>query len=61
MPRVSVARGERVLLPKVREAAAGILIVASGFSCHEQIEQLTSRRAVHIADEPKRALDQKRS
>jgi FAD/FMN-containing dehydrogenase/Fe-S oxidoreductase len=48
---VSVACGERVLLPKVREAPADALIVADGFSCRSQIEQAsgTERRALHAA------------
>ena len=47
---VSVACGERVLLPAVRAAAGDTLIVADGFSCREQIAQLTGRRALHLAD-----------
>lgn len=54
---VSIACGERVLLPKVRAASADTLIVANGFSCREQIAQTTNRRAMHIADVLKRALD----
>jgi FAD/FMN-containing dehydrogenase/Fe-S oxidoreductase len=47
---VSVACGERVLLPKVRAAAPDTLIVADGFSCRSQIEQgQTGRRALHAA------------
>jgi hypothetical protein len=47
---VSIACGERVLLPKVREAPADALIVADGFSCRSQIEQArTGRRALHAA------------
>jgi Fe-S oxidoreductase len=46
---VSIACGERVLLPKVREAAADTLLVTAGFSCRSQIEQETERRALHIA------------
>jgi Fe-S oxidoreductase len=47
---VSVACGERVLLPKVREAAPETLIVADGFSCRSQIEQAdTGRQALHAA------------
>jgi FAD/FMN-containing dehydrogenase/Fe-S oxidoreductase len=47
---VSIACGERVLLPKVREAAPGTVIVAGGFSCRSQIEQArTGRRALHPA------------
>jgi FAD/FMN-containing dehydrogenase/Fe-S oxidoreductase len=41
--------GELVLFPAVRNASADTLIVADGFSCREQIEQGTTRRAVHIA------------
>jgi FAD/FMN-containing dehydrogenase/Fe-S oxidoreductase len=47
---VSVQIGERVLLPAVRAASADTLIVADGFSCFQQIEQLTGRRALHIAE-----------
>jgi hypothetical protein len=47
---VSIACGERVLLPKVREAPPEQLIVADGFSCRSQIEQTgTGRRALHVA------------
>lgn len=46
---VSVKCGELVLLPKVRDARPHDLIVASGFSCQEQIEQLTDRHALHLA------------
>jgi Fe-S oxidoreductase len=47
---VSVACGERVLLPKVREAQPETLIVTDGFSCRSQIEQgKTGRRALHAA------------
>lgn len=47
---VSMAVGERVLLPAVRRAAADTLVVADGFSCREQIAQATDRRALHLAD-----------
>ena len=46
---ISCRVGERVLLPAVRRAAATSLIVADGFSCREQIAQLTDRRALHLA------------
>jgi hypothetical protein len=47
---VSVACAERVLLPKVREAATDTLVIAGGFSCRSQIEQgRTGRRALHAA------------
>ncbi|MFI5104305.1 MAG: FAD-binding and (Fe-S)-binding domain-containing protein, partial [Terriglobales bacterium] len=47
---VSVRIGERVLLPAVRNAAADTLIITDGFSCYQQIEGLTGRRALHIAE-----------
>jgi FAD/FMN-containing dehydrogenase/Fe-S oxidoreductase len=55
---VSMACGERVLLPKVREASAGTLVVADGFSCRSQIEQAgTGRRGMHVAEVIKLARD----
>ncbi len=54
---VSMAIGERALLPKVREAAAETLIVADGFSCREQISQTTARQAMHPAQVLKMAID----
>src|SRR5262249_37595486 len=47
---VSVKIGERVLLPAVRQASPETLIIADGFSCIQQIEQLTGRKALHIAE-----------
>jgi len=47
---LSLAIGERVLLPAVREAAPDTLIVSDGFSCREQIFQSTKRRAIHLAE-----------
>jgi FAD/FMN-containing dehydrogenase/Fe-S oxidoreductase len=47
---ISVKCGERILLPVVREAPPEVLIIADGFSCREQIRQLTQRRAAHLAE-----------
>ncbi|MFL5322299.1 MAG: FAD-binding and (Fe-S)-binding domain-containing protein, partial [Myxococcaceae bacterium] len=47
---VSVACGERKLLPKIRAASDDVEIVANGFSCREQIRQETSREATHFAE-----------
>jgi FAD/FMN-containing dehydrogenase/Fe-S oxidoreductase len=47
---ISLKAGERVLLRRVREAAAETLIVTDGFSCREQISQCTNRRARHAAE-----------
>ncbi|HVW91573.1 MAG TPA: FAD-binding and (Fe-S)-binding domain-containing protein [Devosia sp.] len=47
---VSIAAAERVLLPKIRAAGAETAIIANGFSCREQIEQLSDRKTQHIAE-----------
>jgi FAD/FMN-containing dehydrogenase/Fe-S oxidoreductase len=55
---VSRACGERVLLPAVRKADAETLIIADGFSCREQIQQGTERRALHLAQVLQIALNE---
>jgi Fe-S oxidoreductase len=47
---VSIACGERVILPRVREAPPDTVVLADGFSCREQIDQNTDRQAVHLAE-----------
>jgi Fe-S oxidoreductase len=47
---VSVKIGERVLLPAMRSASADTLIITDGFSCYQQIEGLTGRKALHITE-----------
>ncbi len=47
---VSVAVGERELLPRVRGADPDTMVVTGGFSCREQIRQLTPREAQHPAE-----------
>lgn len=47
---VSIACGERKLLPEVRKAGLSTLIIADGFSCKEQIAQETNRHALHLAE-----------
>jgi len=56
----AIACGERVLLPEVRKAGKETLIIADGFSCREQIGQTTDRRALHIAQVLKMAIDEGR-
>jgi Fe-S oxidoreductase len=53
---VSIAVGERELLPRVRTADEDTLIVADGFSCREQIAQTTEREALHLAQVIQMAL-----
>jgi len=55
---ISLKIGGHALLPTVRKAEPAELIVADGFSCREQISQLTTRRALHIAEVLQLALHQ---
>ena len=54
---ISVKVGERVLLPAVREAEPDTLLIADGFSCREQIAQMTGRQAIHLAEVIELALE----
>ncbi len=54
---VSMKCGERVLLPAIRRAPPDTLVVSDGFSCREQIAQTTDRRALHIAELVRMALE----
>ncbi|GGP81651.1 FAD-binding and (Fe-S)-binding domain-containing protein [Streptomyces sindenensis] len=47
---VSVACAEERLLPAVREAEPGAELLADGFSCRTQLDQLAGRRARHLAE-----------
>jgi FAD/FMN-containing dehydrogenase/Fe-S oxidoreductase len=55
---ISMKCGERVLLPAVRRFDPDGYIIADGFSCREQIKQATGRKAMHLAEVIKLALDQ---
>jgi Fe-S oxidoreductase len=57
---VSVAAGERVLLPRVRDADPDTLVVADGFSCRTQIEQGSGRHPLHLAEVMRLALEGRR-
>ena len=56
---VSMRCAERVLLPAVREAPADRLLIASGYSCREQIVQATGRRVLHPAEVLQMALPER--
>jgi hypothetical protein len=58
---VSMAAGERVLLPRVREAEADAVVIADGFSCRSQIEDATERRGLHLAEVLQLALHAERA
>jgi len=53
---VSVAVAQHSLLPKLEEMSDSTLVVADGFSCRGQIEQLNGRQPLHIAQLVQRAL-----
>ncbi|UQX87693.1 FAD-binding protein [Jatrophihabitans telluris] len=46
---VSVAVAETALLPAVRAAASTTAVLADGFSCRTQLEQLSDREGEHLA------------
>jgi FAD/FMN-containing dehydrogenase/Fe-S oxidoreductase len=46
---ISVAVAEQSLLPAVRSADAATTVLADGFSCRTQLEQLSARRGIHLA------------
>jgi len=47
---VSLSVAENAFLPAVRAAAEEALFVSDGYSCREQLRQLTGRRAWHLAE-----------
>jgi FAD/FMN-containing dehydrogenase/Fe-S oxidoreductase len=47
---ISMAIGEHKLMPMVRDAAEDTLVIADGFSCKTQVEQMTGRRPLHTAE-----------
>ena len=52
----SMAIGERVLLPTVRETPPETIIIADGTSCRHQISDGTGRNAIHLIQLLERAL-----
>jgi FAD/FMN-containing dehydrogenase/Fe-S oxidoreductase len=54
---ISQAIGERRLLPAVRDARADTLVIADGFSCKTQVQELTERRPLHLAQVMKMARE----
>jgi FAD/FMN-containing dehydrogenase/Fe-S oxidoreductase len=54
---VSAACAEEQLLPSVRDAADGTVVLADGFSCRTQLEQLAGVRGRHLAEVLAEALD----
>jgi hypothetical protein len=53
---VSMKMGEAALLPKVRAAEPGTLLVADGTSCRHQIRDGAGRDALHVARVLEKAL-----
>jgi Fe-S oxidoreductase len=46
---VSVAVAQTALLPAVRDAVPGTVVLADGFSCRTQLDQLARVRGIHLA------------
>ncbi|MEV5340993.1 FAD-binding and (Fe-S)-binding domain-containing protein [Streptomyces sp. NPDC052676] len=55
---VSVACAEEQLLPAVRTAPEGAVVLADGFSCRTQLEQLGGVRGRHLAEVLAEALEE---
>jgi Fe-S oxidoreductase len=55
---ISMKVGEQRLLPAVRKAGPDMLIIADGFSCHEQILQGAGKKPMHLAQVLQMALHQ---
>ena len=53
---ISLAMGERRLMPAVREQSEDTIIAAAGTSCRQQIKYSTGRRAYHPAEILRAAL-----
>ena len=56
---VSVAIAEHDLLPAVRSAPPGAVMLADGFSCRVQLDDLAGVRALHLAELLAEALDER--
>ncbi|MFF9029522.1 FAD-binding and (Fe-S)-binding domain-containing protein [Streptomyces iakyrus] len=54
---VSAACAEEQLLPSVRDAPEGTVVLADGFSCRTQLRQLAGVRGRHLAEVLAEALD----
>jgi hypothetical protein len=47
---VSVTIAEQQLLPAVRSAGDDVVVLADGFSCRTQLDQLVDRKGLHLAE-----------
>jgi Fe-S oxidoreductase len=54
----SLEMGERRLMPAIRQAVDGSVVVAAGTSCRHQIAHATGKRALHPAEYLRSRLDQ---
>jgi Fe-S oxidoreductase len=59
--QTSMEMAELSLLPTVRRADAGSLVIADGTSCRHQIKDGTNRAALHVARALAMSLDSARS
>ena len=56
---VSTACGERRLIPEVKAADNDTLIISDGFSCREQIKDMSNVHALHTAEVLQKAINNK--
>ena len=56
---MSRACAEERLLPSVREAPEDAVVLADGFSCRTQLEQLAGLRGKHLVEVLAQALDRR--
>jgi Fe-S oxidoreductase len=54
---VSQAAGERLLLPAIEGAPDNAVLLADGYSCRTQVQQLAGRRPQHLVEALAAALD----
>jgi FAD/FMN-containing dehydrogenase/Fe-S oxidoreductase len=47
---VSIKCAQRALIPGLRKVEIGTLVITNGFSCHEQIMQMTGIKPLHLAE-----------
>jgi len=55
---VSAKVGEHAFLPAVRSCGLNEVVIADGFSCREQISQMTQRHGLHMAEVLQLAIQQ---
>jgi Fe-S oxidoreductase len=58
---ISKAVAERTLLPAVEGAPEDAVLLADGYSCRTQVQQLAGKRPAHLAELLAEALDRRQA